>query len=509
MPENNNTQQAYVTLPNSVESERNLLCCILRNTDMQLEIISQLEESDFYQKNHQEIFAAMKRISAQNLTVNFATVVDALRRNKTLAQVGDIDYITLLNDALPGTARFEEYLKIVKRASTMRRLIDICGEVTKRAYSTDSSESAITYAEERIFELSQKGSASGLVELSTQTARTLVKITERYENPDKFHGLETGFRRLDNLTNGFHGGELIVLAARPGGGKSAMMMNIVENIAKNGGHVAIYSLEMSNEQLLERLLSAMSGVPLGNIKSGRLERGEQDIHKLQIANNLISETMHLYGNDNPNVRPAEILSQCRRLKMQKQLDMIVVDYIGLMQSDRDAESRQNEVANITRSFKIMAKELNVPVLALSQLKRDTEIRNIKSKGEGASEPVLSDLRESGAIEQDADIVMFIHRENTEDKSNEDVSLIVAKHRNGETDKIPLKWIGSNVRFVNPDYLSQGIPARKPVKKETPEKDIVMTDESNSESEFIMSDADSADSRAETDISDADAQEGNQ
>ena len=271
MPEKKKDQNiAYTALPNSVEAEQNVLCCIMRNSELQLEIIAQLNADDFYQPNHAIIFEAMKDISRgyhkvgeENVadTVNFTTVVDSLRRSGNLAKAGDIEYIVRLNDLLPGTANYSEYVSIVKRASTMRKLIEICGNVTKKAYSAATAEEAISYAEEAIFNLSQRGSNGGLVLLAEETARTLYKISQRFVNPDQFRGIETGFRQFDRLTNGLHGGELIVLAARPGVGKSALSMNIVENVAKKGKTVAVFSLEMSNEQLVERLLSSMSTVP--------------------------------------------------------------------------------------------------------------------------------------------------------------------------------------------------------------------------------------------------------
>ena len=257
------------------------------------------------------------------------------------------------------------------------------------------------------------------------------------------------------MTNGLHGGELIVLAARPGVGKSAMAMNIVENVAKQGKTVAIFSLEMSNEQLVERLLSSMSGVPLEFIKSGQLPAGEADLSKLRIAQERICTSMRLFGNDYANIKPSEISSQCRRLKAQHGLDLIVIDYIQLMNSGIDPkQGRQNEVAAITRALKLLGKDLDVPVIALSQLKRDVDARNAaKGRENGTGEPVLSDLRESGAIEQDADIVLFIHKERDEG-GNLSHKLIVAKHRNGETGDIPLNWIGKLVRFVDDETLAQ-------------------------------------------------------
>lgn len=457
------TTSRPITMPNSVEAEQSVLCCILRDAAFQSEIIAALQTEDFYQSNHAVIFEAMKeinlvthRIGEESVanTVNLASVIDCLRRNGKLAEVGDIEYITRLNDFLPGTANWREYLEIVIRASKMRRLIRICGDVTQLAMTAHDAEEAITYAEEEIFKLSQGGSNGGLVSLSDATAQALLQINERYRNPGHFVGVQTGFKRFDRLTNGLHGGELIVLAARPGVGKSALAMNIVEHVAKQGKTVAIFSLEMSNQQLVERMLSSMSTVPLEYIKSGRLPGGDNDIAKLHTAQNTICSTMHIYGNDYAQIKPSEIASQCRRLKTLKGLDMVVIDYIQLMNDNRESRevNRQQEVSNISRSLKLLAKELNIPVIALSQLKRDAEIRNIKGKESGGSEPVLSDLRESGAIEQDADIVLFIHKEK-DAQGNNKFSLIVAKHRNGETDTIPLHWIGKIVRFVDDEYLA--------------------------------------------------------
>lgn len=460
----NEQPKNQITMPNSVEAEQNVLCCILRSPEMQLEIIAQLKAADFYQPNHQIIFQAMKDISNQSHktvgeglsvnTVNLATVVDHLRRIGKLEQVGDIDYILRLNELLPSTANFDEYITIVKRASTMRQLIVICDEVKSKAYTASTSEEAITYAEEKIFALSQGGANGGLVLLADDTARTMHNINERFVNPGKFRGIQTGYTRFDRLTNGLHGGELIVLAARPGVGKSAMAMNIAENVAKQGKTVAIFSLEMSNEQIIERMMSGMSGVPLEYIKSGQLPHGEADLEKLRIAQETICGKMKMYGNDYASIKPSEIASQCRRLKQQHGLDLIVIDYIQLMNSGVDAkQGRQNEVAAISRALKLLAKELHVPVIALSQLKRDAEIRNIKGKeSQGGGEPVLSDLRESGAIEQDADIVLFIHKEEVSGVMK--YSLIVAKHRNGEQGKIELFWLGKIVRFVDAEYLTQ-------------------------------------------------------
>ncbi len=516
MPAKKDQQNAnYVTLPNSVEAERSVLCCILRSVNYQLDIISKLNEDDFYQLNHREIFSAMKDISEKSHevdgenranTVDFASVTDYLRRVGKLEQVGNVDYLLRLNELLPSTANFDEYVAIVKRASTMRKLIAICGEVTRFAYSSASAEEALTLAEEKIFALSQGGSNQGLVPLADDTAKAMVAINERFVNPGKFRGIQTGFKRLDRMTNGLHGGELIVLAARPGVGKSAMAMNIVENVAKQGKTVAVFSLEMSKQQLIERMLSSMSTVPLANIKSGTFDDPEADITRLRAAQNTICAKMKLYGNDYAQIRPSEISSQCRRLKAQKGLDLIVIDYIQLMNSGVDPkQGRAVEVGAITRALKLMAKELDVPIIALAQLKRDAEMRNIKGKeaGGGGSEPVLSDLRESGSIEQDADIVLFIHRDTDSEKGIKNYSLIVAKHRNGETGTIPLNWIGKFVRFVDDDGLTQYASIEDRQKPQDTDDDVVdLGSGSDQEPEFIPPD-DSYDveGQSDADISD--------
>lgn len=510
MPEKKeeNKRPAYTSMPNSISAEKNVLCCIMRDEQMQLEILAQLEADDFYEPRHQIIFDAMKTISRgthkvgeNNVAnvVNLTTVVDELFRRGKLDQVGESDYIADLDSALPGTANFDEYVAIVKRASLMRKLIVACGDIIKKAHSSATADEAISFAEEAIFNLSQRGSNGGLINLADVATRSLIKIGDRYLNPDSFRGIQTGFRQFDRLTNGLHGGELIVLAARPGVGKSALAMNIVENVAKSGKTVAVFSLEMSNEQITERLLSSMSAVELAGIKSGNFSNGAADLERLKNAQAVICDKMQIYGNDFASVRPSEITSQCRRLKAQYGLDLVVIDYIQLMNSDivgvRNA-TRENEVANITRSLKLMAKELDVPVIALSQLKRDVDTRNIKGE-KGSSEPVLSDLRESGAIEQDADIVLFIHKNPNGQGGTTEYSLIVAKHRNGETGTIKLHWFGKYVRFVDDDFLAANdlaSPQEVPKKEDEADDENTMeftADEStdSSESGFIKNDSD--------------------
>ncbi len=453
MPEKRDNKivaNATVTLPNSIEAEQRLLCCLLRNSNKQADMASMLVAEDFYQPNHQQIFDIMLNILKSNQVVNYTSVADALRRSGRLASVGDVEYLDMLTNLLPSHALWQQYMDIVKRDATMRRIIEICGDITKQAYSEANHEDVIANAEAALFRLAKDGTRGGLTSLAEVAAETLRDIQQRYLDPASIKGIATGYKRLDDLTNGLHGGELIVVAARPGIGKSTFAMNLAENVAKRGRSVAIFSLEMTNKQLVERLLSSMSGVPLEQIKSGNLAHRDVDLGRIHDAYAVMASTMSMYGNDTANVRPSEIVSQCRRLSKQDGLDLVIIDYIGLMHGDSTSrvENRQNEVASITKALKNMAKELDVPVIALSQLKREAESRNVGKKEAGeTTEPVLSDLRESGAIEQDADIVMFIHRDTTNADTNK-VNLLVRKHRNGATADIPLIWIASRVKFVD-------------------------------------------------------------
>ncbi len=442
-----------VTLPNSVEAEQRLLCCILRNSSKQSDMSTMLQSEDFYQPNHQLIFATIYDIISSNRVANYTSLIDALQRSGKLTAVGDIEYIDTLVNLLPSHAMWQQYMDIVKRDSIMRRIIAICGDVSKQAFTQSSYEDVIASAEKQLFELSKYGTRGGLRSLAEVASDTLNDIQQRFLDPSSIKGIATGYKRLDDLTNGLHGGELIVVAARPGIGKSTFAMNLAENVAKNGKSIAIFSLEMTNKQQVERLLSSMSGVPLEQIKSGNLANRDIDLTRIHDAYARMASTMIMYGNDTANVRPSEIVSQCRRHAKEHGLDLVIIDYIGLMQGDSTgrSENRQNEVASITKALKNMAKELDVPVIALSQLKREAESRNVGNKEGGAStEPVLSDLRESGAIEQDADIVMFIHRDTVNADTNK-VDLLVRKHRNGATGTIPLIWIAQRVKFVD-EYM---------------------------------------------------------
>ena len=471
------------SIPHSDEAEKYLFCCILKNKQEALEIVSELSVEDFYSGQNKNVFLAIRQLVLDNQQLGFATLIDEMNRQGTTKVSGGVDYVNEIISLLPSGARYKDYLKIVKRCSLMRSLINSCNHIIEKACEVESDEDALSFAEEQIYQLTQTRQVGKLIPLKDVLADVMVTIQKRYQNPTKTTGVLTGFSRLDNMTNGFKGGELIVLAARPSVGKSAMALNMVQHAALLGKTTAFFSLEMTNQQLLERMLACMSGVTLGEIQTGRFQTSDA-LKKLHDAYQVIYNGMNLFGNDTANIKPSEIRSQCRRLKAQGKLDMIVIDYLGLMESDAEGkkENRQLEVSNITRSMKNLAKELDVPILLLCQLNRQGEGRTTKQDGNvTAGKPVLSDLRESGAIEQDADLVMFIHRPSEESRHEGKVLLIVAKNRHGATGEIPLGWIGKYVKFLDEEAFVASVSVQQQYQQQQTEEEDVQWTENNEDS----------------------------
>ncbi len=449
-----NTEKTGRTMPNNIEAEQSLLGCILVDSEVGRDILSVVIEDDFYVQAHKVIISAMKAIPVTK-SVELVTLSDYLERNGLMPSIGGMTYLVTLNGLVPSSANYKIYLDIVKRASKMRRLIHSCTEIIGDAYTADDGDETLALAEKRIYDISENEINSDLLPLSIGVSEVLDKINRMRTHPTEFRGVPTGFARFDSKTGGFQKGALIILAALTGHGKTSMAMNIVEHSAKQGMHIAFFSLEMPQAEIAQRLLSSLSGIGMTTISNPSKLTQEKDMTNLLEAQDIIAKT-GIYVNDSSSTTPEGILSQCRRLKSRYGLDLIVVDYLQLMSlSDKKkVESRQLEIAEITRSLKIIAKELKVPILALSQLSREAAKRNDKE----GKEPVLSDLRESGAIEQDADMVLFIHKKieaiegDVPEDAVIDVDLIIAKNRSGPTDKIPLKWIGNLVRFCDPDKI---------------------------------------------------------
>lgn len=436
-------------MPHSIEAERALLGCLLLDTKIQVEVAAFLTEDDFFSDAHRCIFSAMLKIIKDNKSVDLVTLIDALEKAGELKRAGDIDYITDLTNVMPSSANYMRYLELVERDSMLRKLIRGSAEIIEDARTSTDEKKSLAVAEKTIFEISNSADTSEVVPISDVIPEVITKFDELSKDKSKYKGIKTQFKALDNLLNGVHGSDLMILAARPAMGKTSFAMNIVENIAAQGYSCAVFSLEMGKEQLVQRMLCSVAGVSMENANKGKMTR--QEWLKIAKAREILSKSK-IFIDDSSLITPQEMMSKCRRIKRKYGLDFVMVDYIQLMSPGdkrRNSDSRQNEISDISRYLKILAKEINVPVLALSQLSRAVESEKRR--------PQLSDLRESGAIEQDADIVMFIHRPDLKAKEEELANgkvkknvaeIIVAKHRNGKTDTVQLYFMGECTKFLN-------------------------------------------------------------
>jgi len=375
--------------------------------------------------------------------VDLITLTEELKKRGTLDAIGGIPYINSLAEAVPVTANVRYYADIVQEKSILRRLIKSSEDIINMSFSTDTEVSTILEtAEKNIYDISQNRYQEGFTPIKKVLSDTFDRIESLYENKRAIRGLTSGFIDLDRKLSGFQKSDLILIAARPAMGKSAFALNLAQNAAiKASASVAIFSLEMSKEQLMLRMLAAESMVELNKIQNGHLD--EKEWGKIAQAMIPLSQAK-IYFDDTPGISVAEMRSKCRRLKLESGLDLVLIDYLQLMEGDGRSENRQQEISSISRNLKIMAKELDCPVIALSQLSRAVELR-------ADHRPILSDLRESGAIEQDADMVMFLYRDEyyypDSDKKNI-AEVIISKHRHGETGTIELLWSGEYQKFLD-------------------------------------------------------------
>ncbi len=432
-------------LPHSIEAEQSVLGCVLIDQDASMNIVSELKGDDFYVEAHRIIFDAMYTVYANNAPIDFVTLTDELEKTNMLESVGGAEYIATLTNIVPSSSNYKHYLDIVKRNSVLRKLINASNTIINNCFEAQNMQDAITFAEKSIFDISQKEDRSSLVQLKTATLEVLDKFEKIQKDRDSLRGLPTGIYGLDKITNGLQNSDLILIAARPGVGKTSLAMNIVNNAAiKRGASVAVFNLEMPRVQLAQRSLCSVAYVSMERALKGELTVPEWKA--LWAANEKLSKAK-IFVDDSSLNTPVDILSKCRRLKAEHGLDLVMIDYLQLMSSGKKTDNRQQEVADMSRGLKIMARELNVPVIVLSQLSRAVESRQGKV-------PVLSDLRESGAIEQDADIVMFIHKPDIpadateEQRKNYLCEIIIAKHRNGALGEVKVKWMGDITTFVN-------------------------------------------------------------
>lgn len=436
-------------LPQSLEAEQAVLGCLLIDKECAPAIFGEIDRDDFYSESNAIIFGAMKDLYLKNSPIDYVTLSDVILTNNLVDKTGGLEYISSLTTVLPSAANFKNYANIVKTKSVLRKLIKAGQTIVNTGFESQDLTEAIASAEKNVFDLSKEQDISSLTEIGITLNDVIAKFDKVFRDPESLKGLKTGFTKLDEITNGLQKSDLILLAARPGVGKTSFAMNIVSNVALNGGKVAVFSLEMPKIQIAQRTLCSIANVSMKKAVQGKLNKDEWDA--IIQAKKKLAETK-IFVDDSSLNTPVEILSKCRRLQRENGLDLIMIDYLQLMTSgskSKDA-NRQQEVSEMSRSLKILARELNVPVILLSQLSRAVESRQ-------NHRPQLSDLRESGAIEQDADIVLFIYKpemyNDVEIKDGEQdiCELIIAKHRNGELDTVKLKWVGEITSFKNLDY----------------------------------------------------------
>jgi replicative DNA helicase len=438
------------TMPHDINAEQNVLGSLLLDSDLIGDVMDVIHsEEEFYNEAHREIYRTIKRLFGDGKTVDLITVSDDLTKNQLLDAVGGFEYLTELSDVGTLISNVSNHAKIIHEKFMLRRLIRASTEIVEKGYESVDAEELIETAESSIFEISQNRNKKGFQEISEVLQTTYDRIVMLHDDPAALTGISTGFDALDEKTNGLQRSDLILIAARPSMGKTAFALNLCQFAAvKEKRSVAIFSLEMAADQLAQRLLAAQSLVSIGDIRTGNIE--DDDWIKLARSSAQLAESK-IFIDDTPGITVAEIRSKCRRLKMNHGLDVIMIDYLQLMSGGGKTENRQQEISTISRSLKGIAREMNCPVIALSQLSRASELR-------ADHRPILSDLRESGAIEQDADIVMFLYRDEYYNPDTVDEKLkgigevIIAKQRNGETGKIYLAWLGKYTKFANTSQM---------------------------------------------------------
>ena len=437
--------------PHSAEAEKSVLGAAMLSKDALFDVMEVVKPADFYDENHKEIFQAMIDLNRKNAPVDALTVAEELKKRNSLEMVGGRAYIASLSSMTPTTSNAIEYGRIVAEKASVRRLIETADDIVTKGYDgTMDANQMLDYAESGIFEISQarqKGQYSHIRDVLVEN----LAIIDRAEQMDGgLTGITTGFSKLDEMTSGMQKSDLIILAARPAMGKTAFALSLARNAAVKGkASVMIFSLEMAKEQLTQRLLSMESKVDLQTLKTGRLERRDWD--DLNVALDILSNS-NIHIDDTAGISIMEMKSKCRRLKAEAGLDLVIIDYLQLMNPEGKADSRTQEISVISRNLKLLARELDCPVLVLSQLSRAPEQRT-------DHRPMLSDLRESGSIEQDADIVIFLYRDeyyNKEDTEKPgECEVIVAKHRSGPTGSVDVAWIERYTQFK--DKASGNIP----------------------------------------------------
>jgi replicative DNA helicase len=429
--------------PHNIEAEQAVLGCMLLDADVIPTVTELIKSEDFYRDDHKEICEAISDITERAGPVDIITVSEQLQLRGTLDNIGGLDYLASITGAVPTTANARHYAKIVEEKSLLRRLIKAAADISGMSYeASEEAAFVLDRAEKSIFDILQKRSTQGFTHIKDILLETFSRLEELYNSKGFITGIPTGFADLDFKTAGLQNSDLVLIAARPGMGKTAMALNIAQYAAvQKHVPVAIFNLEMSKDQVVNRMLCSEVMVDSQKMRTGKLE--DDDWKKIAQALAPLSAAP-IYIDDTPGISVMDIRAKCRRLKLEKNLGLVVIDYLQLMQGRGKTENRQQEVSEISRSLKILAKELNIPVVTMSQLSRGPESRT-------DHRPMLSDLRESGAIEQDADIVMFLYRDdyyNPDTDRKNIAEVIIAKHRNGSTGTVELRWFGEYTKFAN-------------------------------------------------------------
>lgn len=432
--------------PQNVDAEMSLLGAVLIDEEVLADVTEHVKAKDFYDKRHAVIYDGMMRLYEKNKPVDLLTLTDELKRKKELDEIGGSAYLTELTNYVPTAAHAESYAEIVAQKAVRRRLIKASGEITELGYDEETTtQELLQQAEAELFAVSDQSLKQDLTSLESILTDSFDRLEELHRNKGALRGVRTGYRDLDNMTAGLQRSDLIILAARPAMGKTTLVTNLAYNVATIAKQpVLMFSLEMSKEQLVDRMLADASGVDSWNIRTGNLS--DDDFSKLSEAMGEMAEAP-IYIDDTPGLSVLEMRTKARRAAHDQPLGLIIIDYLQLMQgSGRHDGNRVQEVSEISRGLKLIARELNVPVIALSQLSRTVESRTPQI-------PQLADLRESGSIEQDADIVMFIYREayyNPDTERENITDLIIAKHRNGPVGKVELYFHPERLRFMSLD-----------------------------------------------------------
>ncbi|MBE0683610.1 MAG: replicative DNA helicase [Anaerolineales bacterium] len=429
-------------VPHSREAEEAVVGAVLINSEVYYDVAQFLSADDFYIHRNKWIWEAFSRLHEQRIPVDLLTLSEELERAGQLAEIGGSAYLTSLINQVPTSLNAEAYGRIVEENSIRRKMINAANQIASLAYKGSTIDNVMNEAEKAVFNVSEKRLKHDLQPIRNVLSTYYDRIDDLSKRPDDFHGVPTGFYDLDKLLGGLQPSDLLIIAGRPGQGKTGFLLSIAKNAAlTHKKHVAIFSLEMSNEQVVQRLIAQETGIDSQRLRTGKLLENEWPLftHAIEV----FSDT-HIYLDDTPAITPLQLRTKCRRLHMEFGIDLVIVDYLQLMGGDSRSDNRVQEVSHISRSLKVLARELNVPVLTAAQLSRAVEQRTDKR-------PVLSDLRESGSLEQDADIVMFIYRpdqyEKDSDKQNV-AQILVSKHRNGPVGEVELIFRGALAKFEN-------------------------------------------------------------